>query len=111
LRIPVARHRIRAFRRRQSFALGRVYPRLRILICDSPPGGFSSGGDYGNVRDVSQTRRASLSPELQSLRPRLRALVPRLESLPGCYGSVYLERETGKTYTADFKRTHLSDSR
>lgn len=54
-------------------------------------------------------KRAPLSPELVSLREELKNLVPFLEEGSGGYGSVFFERKTTYNYSADLKRTKITD--
>lgn len=54
-------------------------------------------------------QRASFSADLKELRDTLPALIPILESEPGWYGSIYFERKTSKTYSANLRQTQMSD--
>ena len=53
--------------------------------------------------------RAPLSPDLSELREILLGLLPTLEAKPDWYASIYFERKTGQTATADLKKTSIAD--
>lgn len=55
-------------------------------------------------------RRAQLSKDLIPLRLNLTGILPLLEAnQPDWYGSIYFERKTSKTYTANLKQTQIAD--
>src|SRR5947209_3873263 len=56
------------------------------------------------------TQRASFSSDLQPLRQTLLSLLPALEAGPDWYGSIYFERKSSKSFSANFKQTQVSDN-
>jgi predicted Zn-dependent protease len=54
--------------------------------------------------------RAKLSPELENLRAKLPDLLQTLQQNPEWYASIYLEKKSGKTFSANLKQTQISDS-
>ena len=55
-------------------------------------------------------QRAQLSPELQKLRAQLPDLLGTLQHDDEWYASIYLEKKSGKTFSANLKQTQVSDS-
>jgi TldD protein len=53
--------------------------------------------------------RASLSKDLLPLRESLAALLPRLEAQPDWYASIYFERKSSKSFSANLKQTQIAD--
>jgi TldD protein len=58
---------------------------------------------------TSAPLRAPLSKENEKLRDVLSQLLPILEAKPDWYASIYFEKKTAKTYSANLKQTQLSD--
>ncbi len=54
-------------------------------------------------------KRAPLSKELETLRSRLPDVLGTLEKNPDWYGSVFLEKKSSKTFSANLKQTQVSD--
>jgi predicted Zn-dependent protease len=54
--------------------------------------------------------RAALSNDFKSLREFLPTLLPTLEAKPDWYGSVFLERKSSKTFSANLKNTQMTDN-
>jgi hypothetical protein len=55
-------------------------------------------------------QRATLSKDLVSLQDTfVKGIYPILEALPGWYGSIYFERKSSKTFSANLKQTQLAD--
>lgn len=55
-------------------------------------------------------QRAALSPDLIPLRETLVGIFPILESEPGWYGSIFFERKSSKSFSANLKQTQLADN-
>lgn len=53
--------------------------------------------------------RASLSPEIEELRRELKTLIPILEAEPEWYGSIYFEKKSSQSLSANLKQTQVSD--
>ncbi|MCM2321730.1 MAG: TldD/PmbA family protein [Oligoflexia bacterium] len=56
-----------------------------------------------------EIKRAPFSADLRDLRQSLKQLLPLLENGPDWYGSIYFERKSSKTYSANLKQTQVSD--
>jgi TldD protein len=56
------------------------------------------------------TIRAELSNDFKKLREFLPTLLPTLELKPDWYGSIFLERKSSKTFTANLKNTQMQDN-
>lgn len=54
--------------------------------------------------------RAPLSADLESLRPKFHDVLGTLEANPAWYASVFFERKSNQTFSANLKQTQLSDS-
>lgn len=54
--------------------------------------------------------RAVLSNDLISFRETLIGIFPILESEPGWYGSIFFERKSSKSFSANLKQTQLADN-
>jgi TldD protein len=54
--------------------------------------------------------RAALSHDFKKLREFLPSLLPMLESKSDWYGSIFLERKSSKTFSANLKNTQMSDN-
>jgi TldD protein len=55
-------------------------------------------------------QRAPFSADLKPLRDLLPTLLPVLESGSGWYGSIWFERKSSKTYTANLRQTNVADN-
>lgn len=60
------------------------------------------------IQNKSQMR-ASLSPDLLELRRELKTLIPILEAEPGWYGSIYFEKKSSQSLSANLKQTQVND--
>jgi TldD protein len=56
------------------------------------------------------SQRAALSSDLLPLRETLTGIFPILESEPGWYGSIFFERKSSKSFSANLKQTQLADN-
>ncbi len=61
------------------------------------------------MRPSSSDKRAPFSKDLEPLRSNLKQILPLLEAQPDWYGSIYFERKSSKTYSANLKQTQLAD--
>lgn len=62
------------------------------------------------AKSGSTKTRARLSADLESLRPKFQDILGTLEAKPEWYASVFFERKSNQTFSANLKQTQLSDS-
>ena len=58
---------------------------------------------------TKNVQRAALSSDLIPLRETLQGIFPILEADSGWYGSIYFERKSSKSFSANLKQTQLAD--
>ena len=56
-----------------------------------------------------QFQRGQLSQDMKGIEGFLPSLINILEARPGWYGSVYVERKSGRGFMADLRKTRITD--